>query len=528
MSYYYPRVAVQLQILPEDYGLRSDPTKEATTLINVQARDVTINRNDYRTSDTFSLEIDYKNFPFDPRTIRACGVVIYMQDVQSNYDTDGSVKKIIPGNPTKVNPNISNAVFIGYADDDEIQFDDNGRKVTMSGRDSTCLLIDKKYPSTNGPFYPNLPLDKAIAQLLLAFPATAKMVVVPPIGTDGKPMSLPVLSSYVPGFGDKLAGGINTGGGKRETYWDIILDLADRAGMVCYMGISRNQAGDSVAAIYLSTPKNQSLQIDQTTGKQRTDTVDDIKIIYGQNVKNLKFKRKIGRLKGFNIKVISRNGKDVVTARIPEDANASWGKAYGIPTGPGNFVTIPTLLPNGAVDTTQALKPAPYITFPYPNIASKAALVLIGQAAYEQYSLQQLEGSFETFEMLGRGTQNSLTVGSSDEQSQQMFGSGTQIKTPPDVVYDMTQIVKGQTLCIELDSPDLEAISRLSDDSDRTNYLVQRSYDPAVAALFATTIGKMSPRFQVKSYAMNINVDSGFKLTVQFQNLIDNTNRSLT
>lgn len=501
MSYWYPRAAVQLRILPEDYKLVSDPTLQQVYTLNVIARDVTVSRNDYKTADTFSMEIDYKNFPFDPRTIRSCGVVIYMQDVEKNYNEDGSVNAIIPGDATKVNPKITNAVFIGFVDEDSIELSENKRSVKFTGRDCTALLIDQKY-AVNAPIFPTQPLDIVFKTLLAAFSATAKIAV---INTTGG--VLPTLAQYYPGFGNKLAGGINTGGGQRETYWEIIQDMSNRAGLICYMGTTV-QNGDIVPALFLSTPKNQNIGLDQSTGNPIAETIDDIKIIYGKNVKNLEMKRKLGRLKNFNIQVRCRVGKKVLIAKIPEEANQAWCDAYGIQRA---IVQIPVLKPDGSLDTTQ-LHYAPYISFPASNISTHAALVTIGQTLYEQYSLQQLEGSFETFEMLGRGTTKDSNV---DNKSS--FKA-----------YDMTQIVKGQTICIEIDTDDLNAISRLSTVGARTDYLIKKSYDKGVAAIFAKTMGKMSPRFQIKDYTMNVNQDRGFKLSVRFQNIIDTTQNGLS
>jgi hypothetical protein len=526
MSYYYPRAAVQLRIVPEDYTLASVVSLQSGYTINVQAKSVTVERNDYRTADKFNLEIDYKSFPFDPRTIRALGVVIYMQDVPPDADSDGTTNDIEIGASTLVDPTISNAVFIGFADENEINFDEAGRKVSISGRDCTALLIDQKY-SNKSPLNENLPLDKAIKGLLAAFPATAQIPLIVCKQTDGTNPLLPILATYRSSNGNKNGGMANTGGGKRETYWDIIMDSCDRAGMIIFMGIGQNNKGQIVPALYLTTPKNQATDVDQATGKQRTDTIDDIKIIYGQNVKNLRFKRKIGRMRGFNIMVRCRDGKNIIKALVPEGANQSWCTKYGIQRVP---VRIPQLKPDGSVDQLAASQPAPYITFTYHGVQNQAALILIAQRIYEQYSLQQLEGSFETFEMVGHGTASgSESAGRNTYNSAtKTYESSTIAISTKTKVFDLTQIRKGQTICIEIDPQDLAGISRLSSWDEKTEYLVQRGYDYTTANLFATTINKMSPRFQIKSYKMSMSNESGFKLSVEFQNLISFEEKNLS
>lgn len=493
MSFHYPQCAVQLRILPEDYQLKSDPTTQQTYVVNVLAREVVVNRNDYKTTDTFSMEIDYKSFPFDPRTIRACGVAIFMQD-------GGSLEnRIVPDAKTQMNPAQSNCVFIGFVDEDEIEFDDSGRRVKFTGRDCTALLIDQKY-QVNSPIFPTQPLDVVLTNLLAAFSATQVIKV---INTTGG--TLPAPASYYADFGSKLAGGVNVGGGAKESYWDIIQHLVGEAGLICYMGLT-SKNGPSVPALFLSTPKNQNAAIDPVTGQQATQTADDIKVIYGKNIKRLELKRKLGRLKNINIMVRSRVGKQVLTAKIPLEATPSWCKAYGIQQAE---VQIPVLRPDGSVDATQ-LHPAPYLSFPYKKVANKAQLVQIGQTIYEQYSLQMLEGSFETKEMLGFG----------------MGPSGPQLTGPVQQrVFDLTQIQKG-TLSIEVNPEDMAGVSRLQTVESRAQYLLGRGYEDTIASLLAKTIGKMSPRFQIKDYTMAIN-DDGFKLSVRFWNLIDNSQRQL-
>ena len=100
MSYYYPQAAVKLRILPEDFQLTSDASLQLPIEVIVQAKKLTVTRNDYKTTDTFNMTIDYKNFPFDPRTIRACGVIIYMQDMGQGG------QKLVPSQ--------ANAVFSGF------------------------------------------------------------------------------------------------------------------------------------------------------------------------------------------------------------------------------------------------------------------------------------------------------------------------------------------------------------------------------------------------------------------------------
>lgn len=96
MSVYYPQASMILNVLWEDFGNSKDGDLQKLYTLPIIARRVTVHRNDYTTADTFDAEIEYKNFPFDPRCIRACGVAIYIQDMKRVYEDDNGATRIIP------------------------------------------------------------------------------------------------------------------------------------------------------------------------------------------------------------------------------------------------------------------------------------------------------------------------------------------------------------------------------------------------------------------------------------------------
>ena len=223
----------------------------------------------------------------------------------------------------------------------------------------------------NKPINEQKPLDVAIAAFLSQVPALSSISVVNQTGD-----TLPTLGQFYPGHADPLNGQKNPS--SKESYWLIIETLAQRAGLICFMQLEN---------LVITTPKNQA-----------TTVGDDIKFIYGKNVKKIEFEAKLGRLKNINIQVRSRVGKTVIIAKIPLEANQSWCNAFGIKKAE---VIVPVLLPTGQIDTSStsntvktgnsvqptktttvkavAGQPAPYLAFPVPNVSSHAQLVIIGQ-----------------------------------------------------------------------------------------------------------------------------------------------------
>ncbi len=486
MSFYYPRAAVKLRILPEDFKLTSDAVNQTPIEVLVLPKKVSITRNDYKTADTFNMKLDYKNFPFDPRIIRSCGVVIYMEDMQG---------------PDKIVPSRDNTVFAGYVDTETVSFDEMNQEVSFEGRDFTCLLIDQKY-AINKPVSEQMPLDVAIKEFLGQVPALQQLKIENRTGST----ELPSLSSFYPAHADPLNGQRNPG--SKESYWSMIQDACNRASLVCFMELQ---------TLVITVPRNQS----ETRN-------DDIKFIYGKNVKKLEFKRKLGRLKNINISVRSRAGKEVIIAKIPLEAEQSWCDAFGIKK---EEVIVPQLLPTGLIDDQSkgskvsgdqfvdhakgvAGQPAPYLSFNIDNVADHAQLVKIGQSTYEQYSLQQLEGTLETREMLGHGPSKNVT-GAVSQKAQPGIRSNQAKK------YDLTKIKKGQSISIEIDTDDLGHISRFQDYSTRLQYLVNHGYNKKVASIFASSLGKFSPRFFIKSCTISLDSETGFELSINFINILD-------
>lgn len=461
MSVYFPQAAVLLRIRWEDFGDLSDPNITKLHTLRVLPKRTTVNINDYTTADTFQVEVDYKSFPFDPRTIRSCGVSIFMEDQSKLYNGNS---------PEQIIPSADNVLFQGFVDEETITFDDEKRTVRFEGRDFTGILIDAKY-LVGKPIDMGIPLDQLLTQLLSQLPAAAEIKV--DNRTGG---ALPTLAQFFPDFGAApLAGQKNTV--KDETYWEIIQDVVQRAGLICYIEIDK---------LVLTKPR---ILYNKSNAKQ---------FVYGLNLKSLEFKRKLGRHKGFNIVVrcMDMLNKQVITAKIPEEATNEWSKATGVAN---KQVLVPVIKPDGSLD--QANHPAPYMAFRVTNIRDKNQLIQVGEKIFEELSRQQLEGTLETHEMeipdkLGRQ-------------------------------FDLMQLKIGTPIACEIDNDDLYKISRFGTAQERRRFLIARGYPAAFAAAFAKVMGDYAPVFFTKAATYTLDADSGFKLKVEFINFIDLDNKGI-
>lgn len=456
----------------EDFGAKNQEISEKTSDIHILAKRVTVQINDYTQADTFDAEIDYKQFPFDPRSIRAVAVTIAMEDTGHLYDdTTNKPTRITPRAAPDADPNV---IFIGFADDESITFDDSKRTVRLEGRDNTALLVDRKY--LGGPVNLEDPVNVVIESLLAELQETVKLDV--DNRTRGE---LPTLAKFYDTKHD-------TSGKKNperdESYWDLIQRIIAQAGLICYIELDK---------LVISRPR----VLYGTSNIKR--------FIYGRNVKNLEFKRKIGRRKNFNVAVRSMNltTKEVLTAFIPKEATAEWSAETGIPAVE---VLIPEVLPSGQKANPDAPpaegKPAPYISFRIANVNDKDHLIEVGQSIYEELGRQQLEGSLETADMM---TWESDASDNSKTRKE----------------FDILKLRNGTPVSIWIDPKDMQNVVQFANQESRELYLRARNIDPKAAKYLAENIGKADASFYTKSVEFSLDETQGFKCKIDFINFIN-------
>lgn len=472
MSVYFPQAVLVLRVLWEDYKNKSDVRLQKVYKLPVMARRLSVHINDYNSADTFDCEIDYKSFPFDPRSIRSCGVSIHMADMGSLYDDRGEINQIDLGSLSDLADSV---VFQGFVDEETIELDDDRRTVKFEGRDFTSLFLDQAY-KIGKPIATTSPLDVLLKELISQVPGAEKIAL---DNRTGK--SLPTLAEFASDFG---AIGAAKNVGRDDNYWEIIQDLVARAGLICFIEIDK---------LVLSTPR---VLYDKSNAKQ---------FLYGKNVKSLQFKRKLGRHKGFNVKVryMDLSTKKVLTAEIPSQASAQWLKENG--QDPKQIV-ITTVDPATGQKTD---KPAPVLTFRVSNVKNQEHLVSIGEKIFDEMSRQQIEGEMVTRDM------ETMTKRDFDRNAQDIK------------VFDLTKLRVGTPIAIEMDQDDMTEISRLKSTETRVKFLLARGYETSVAQALAKTLGAFTPVFFTKAANFTIDHDTGFDLKIEFLNFIDLDNKGI-
>lgn len=459
MGLYYPQAGVDLVIRWENYGQENNRILNQTSHISIRPQIVSVNINDYTEADSFSMTVNYQDFPFDPRAIRSMGVTIYIQDMKSLYDDAGNKLNIKP----EKNKRTDNIVFLGFADEETILFNDTSRLISFKGRDFTSLYIDSPYGERALPM--DSPVDEVIRGLSQELKATESILVENRTGE-----TLPVLSKFASTFSE-TGGKRNTR--KNETYWDVIQDLARKAGLIAYIELDK---------LVITKPR-------ALYGQTKS-----LQFIYGKNLQSLEFKRKMGRQKDFNILVRSLDfkNKNVLEVKIPEEATLEWAKEYGIAQARVQIEKI-----NASQEEIE--EDAPFISFLVPDVNNVLQLTEIGQSIYEEISRQQLEGSMSTRDMI---------IG---------YGQGQTA-----VEFDITKLRTASPLAVEiLDDRELFKLRRFAKNEERVSFLIEKGYSRQVATVIADSLGRFNPLFYLKSIELQLDNNDGFTSNIEFVNFIE-------
>lgn len=158
MSTYYPRARVVLSCLFEGEGAGEDRFER----FSVTPRTVEWASNTMREADTFSMELDYRDLPLDPRAVKALRVDIIAGDVR-----DPRVALSEDDTPKHR--------FSGLADEVTTQLAGGGETVKVSGRDFTALFLDHVWDG--GQIDITRPLSAVLASIVATVPGSTGITI---------------------------------------------------------------------------------------------------------------------------------------------------------------------------------------------------------------------------------------------------------------------------------------------------------------------------------------------------------------
>lgn len=246
---YFPRARVTLRVLLEDFD-GGGGTK--LHHYDVVPREVSVDRNTHREADTFDLELDYSDFPLDPRTVRSCQVQVWMGDV-------GDPAVDLPLERSEY------LAFVGYVDEPETSLSDAGEKLTFSGRDYTCLFLDHRWDG--GSIDVTRPLAQVVAYICENTPGAEQIAVEFRGGSEAA-----VLADRV--------GKTKFAPEDKDDAWTVLVELCGLAGLVPVVELD---------TLVIKTPNEV---------QQRS-----VELGYGRDVASLRYRRKLNSARRAQVRV---------------------------------------------------------------------------------------------------------------------------------------------------------------------------------------------------------------------------------
>lgn len=248
-SVYYPRCQATLLVLLEDW---KDGSDESLYEIHVIPRRVEVERNSMLEADVFRMEIDHRDLPLDPRSLRQAHVKVYLDNVT---DPSRTLKR-----------KATNAAFLGWVDEPQVRLEDSGEVVTLEGRDYTGAFLDYVWGAE--PVNTTRPLELVIGGILTVVPGAAKLKVVFTTGA----------SSII--VADRIGRTKYAPKGSQDSAWQVIVDLCGLVGLL--------------PVIELDTLHIRSAsEFGQTASS----------FVYGENVARLTMRKKFAAAKTLQVRV---------------------------------------------------------------------------------------------------------------------------------------------------------------------------------------------------------------------------------
>ena len=418
-------------------------------LVYVMPMSASVEIPGYRQAGKFSLSFRWRELPIDPRLIRACGVEIHLGSVTPSDFATGMMKK--EANWTRKSIiNIRDSldvirkdtvVMVGTVDSWSVDYDDSGGTVNLEGRDIRGLLLDMK---TGPEIFKNIDVNQDIKSVVEQVLASHPLLGPANSANGSLRVRVEANPELFPGgrlplvFDDDLTTRVNKkarvaarkgkitttektkvstkapkpktgaqpdGDKDRLGYWDIIVHYCYLVGVIPIV-VGETIVLKPVRNVY-DTRVNAGTNPKEPTvfqdGRPRVVVLSDgrqeeirfRRMVYGRDVKTLKFERKIGGVKAQPIKLVS-----VDTSSNERGADRMISVFHPPEAEPKNKRTT------GESADGSASSGNPLIIH-MTGVKSKERLAQIAEAIFEEIGHSEIGGSCETRALCSFGGDNS-------------------------------------------------------------------------------------------------------------------------
>lgn len=256
---HYPTVLAHLVVFLDDVpgtpaGKKYDLVRPILTM--------TLDNNGHKEADCLELDLDYNDFPFDPRLVKNIVVSMWVDYVDGLLPPTTSKQA-----EAKVFSKNAKQIFEGYADEYRVCFSDNdGLVAKIKCRDYTGLLIDMKIIEGD---YGTIRGTEKMTTIVKKLCGRYNLKV---IFSEGLEASCPTVSQYFDDADHRLVE-------ESSSYWDVILKMAEMLGCITFV------FGQHV---YFGRPDPQAIY-EAVHGPRSAET---LLYVWGENMEELELCRK--------------------------------------------------------------------------------------------------------------------------------------------------------------------------------------------------------------------------------------------
>lgn len=295
---FYPDARVTLGVV-----LESIEDDNAPFAFPVRPEEISIFRNSYREADTFSVQFNATHLPLTPEVLRASSAEIYLFHKSSLSEQPESVTNQ-DNSQLAIDGTIIQPAIVGLVDEADMDYDDSGRMVSLSGRDYTALYLDTDWDSRTRMTIKG-PLDTVLQKIADKVPGSNGVI---KVRVEPKGQSMPVV-----GKGETRANRKGLVFPHKANFWEVMLALAVRYGFIIFV---------KGTSIILTKPNT---YLEGKTGS--------LAMAWGKNLHDIHMKRKLGKervpiiemrsyVAGTNVPLVARFPSETQTKKELREQNA--------------------------------------------------------------------------------------------------------------------------------------------------------------------------------------------------------------
>ena len=397
-----------------------------TRVVARQPKTASVEMSGYRQAGKFTITLDYRDLPIDPRVLRSMGVEIHLGTVAAADFAVGvtttpqagmSRRSILNTRDASGSMRGDTLLMIGVADTVTVDHDGNKGLITIEGRDLRGILLDAPITAAGLsrinatlPIAPSAPGVKSVISEILKFHNATAGIIVQANPGEWPGGRIPTVraaafasseSTDVVPPPDQQATMNPAGNPDRLTLWDVINYYCQLVGAVPYFQGAKLLVRP-IRGLYDQVNKaglDPRFPTPFADGKPREIATSDgseplrnRRMVYGRDIAKLKFERKMGGkivppviVQSYSTSSAERGAARMIEAQWPTNAPAH------------KKARTERVAPSGHSTSNSP------VTICVPNIRSKQQLQEIAHSIWEEIGRGEMGGNFSSKDLASFG-----------------------------------------------------------------------------------------------------------------------------